>query len=240
MKTCAVWNMMYFVKTAATTGQHSPLEFSKWFAVRVLLSTLLIGYSAYAQEVYVFPNAEPQSGDTIVKPTSNTDNAKLLVIPVITADSPFDPNNNLVNSYNSNPNLREDIVAKVNGANDFWLDASYGEVGVEGVVLDRFYQMPLGIDDYVNATFQDAQITGTTLSGPVTVPTGALQITLHITDSDESTYTINFVEADGPHSLAELVTLISDGISTSTSFDKLSVTTSASRLRFRVGEPACA
>ena len=122
-------------------------------AVVAIALTVAFAFSgpANAQQVRVFGASQPQSGTTIQKDTDPNTDARLLVIPVVTADSPFDPNNNLLNTYDpANANLRQDIIDKVNDVDSFWREASYGQVGVSAKVLDRYYQMPLGQDAYFN------------------------------------------------------------------------------------------
>ena len=170
-----------------------------------LLALLAANISA-AQDVHVFDEAQPQDGNTIVKATASDESARLLVIPVVTMDTPFDPDNNDLNGFDPvRPNLRTDIQAQFAETDAFWREASYDLVGATAKVLPRYYQVPRGIDFYANPTFQDVRIASGVMTLPVAVPTGQFKIKARYTSSDETTYTINFAAGDGPFaSMADL------------------------------------
>lgn len=166
--------------------------------VMLVIASLFYSVSVLS-EVHVFDKEMSQNGSTIIKQTKTDVSANLLVIPVITTDTAFDPANNDLNSFDpGNPNLLNDIQQEFSDTNDFWREASYGQVGVTAKVLPRYYQVPRPKDFYVNATFQHAQIRTTSLTFPLVVPEGQFKVKVRFTASDVSTYTVNFEVADGP------------------------------------------
>ena len=198
------------------------------FAVGLVL--LLAASKASGQEVHVFDEALPQDGDTIQKPASPDASAHFLVIPVVTTDTAYDPNNNDLNTFDpGNPNLRADLQAQIADTNDFWLEASYDQVGVSAKVLPRYYQLPRGIDFYANPSFQDVRITGGSLAFPLAVPEGQLKVKVRYTGSDITTYTIDFAAGDSPFAnMADLIDHLNAGLGTT----RLDAVASVMRVRF--------
>lgn len=189
-----------------------------------------------AQEVHVFEDPEPELGRTVRNDVSDNGDFRILVIPVVLQDSPFDPSGNLVNSYDdSNSNLYQDLVDRYNEMNDYWQEASNGQVSFTADVLERFYQMPRGEDFYFNPSFQAPELRGSpTLTEPVEVPEGQLQLVLHISDDDETVVTIEFADGMPPYSFSELNTHIGDQIHAQVG-DKLEIETSLGSAVFSVG-----
>jgi len=175
------------------------LDFICRWKVLFPLFSILLSSQVFAQEVNVFDRPLAQSGDTIIKESKPNVSARLLVIPVVTVDTPFDPANNDLNSFDpSNPNLLSEIEQEFTDTDAFWREASYGQVGATAKVLPRYYQVPKSKDFYVNATFQEVQIRTKLLTFPLVVPEGQFKVKVHLSSSDITIYTVNFEVADGP------------------------------------------
>ncbi len=192
---------------------------------------------AAAQQVHVFAAAQPALGTTTTLSVNDDDaGQKVLVIPVVTQDTAFDPANNDLAGID--PALQGNLQNKFQTVSDFWSENSYTRVSFQTDVLGRFYQMPRGLDHYFNPAFQAARVTGSaTLSEPVAVPTGTLQLRVHVSTSDETTVTVPFDAADSPYTFAQLETKLSDAIAPLG--DKLAVSIfggATRRLRFTVGQ----
>ncbi|NBB94082.1 MAG: hypothetical protein GVY32_13035 [Gammaproteobacteria bacterium] len=189
----------------------------------------LLTVNVLAQEVHVFDQGQPQDGSTILKETGPDESVRLLVIPVVTADTAFDPDANELDAFS--PGLKADLESRFEQTDDFWREASYGQVGATAKVLPRFYHMPRGQEFYVNPAFQDVQIRTDALAVPVDVPAGQFKIKARFTSSDTTTYTVSFEAGDGPFAtLSDL----RDHINTQLGTDRLEAVSDGSRLNLRM------
>ncbi|MGE0353191.1 MAG: hypothetical protein AB7I33_07410 [Gemmatimonadales bacterium] len=178
---------------------------------RILLLTGLAGSlsSLSAQQVHVYDARPPALGTTTIFSVTKSDlNQPVLVIPVISQDTPFDPVNNQLA-----PALLANLQNNFQQTSDFWLENSYGRVSFQATVLDRFYQMPRGLDFYFNPAYVTPELKGTDIGAePVAVPAGNVRLILHISDADETAITVTFAAAGGPYTYAQLQTLIETAI----------------------------
>ncbi len=170
-------------------------------AARTLAAVLvwcLVALGAAGQQVKVYDQDPPANGSTQQDWVTQSDqDQKILVIPVVTMDTAWDPVNNQLD-----PALRTLIVTRMNAVNNFWVENSYGRVSFVTTVLDRVYQMPRGKSFYFNPDYIEPVLVGTQIRGPmVTVPAGNLRLVLHITAADETTINIPFTAAESPFTL---------------------------------------
>jgi hypothetical protein len=135
---------------------------------------------------------------------------RILVIPVVSADAPFDPANNLLSGFDPlNPTLRQDLIGKFETVNDLWMENSYGEVSFSAEILERFYQMPRGVEHYFNPDYVAPRLTGSAVLGPnITVPSGQLRLDLRISAADMITIDLAFDVASSPFTFDDLKTKI--------------------------------
>ncbi len=188
-----------------------------------------------AQQVHVFPGGEPPSGSTVRNHmTAAAGIYNMLVIPVVTASSPFDPSNNLVINYDpANPNLWNTLDNRMDIQSKFWEEASYGKLTLNYQLLDRYYQMPREEDFYFRPAFKSVELKGGSLTTPVDLPDGQLVIRLHISSSDETDIVIQFSSAASPYSAMDLQTLIANQLNVG---DKLACSVGPGGVHFEVGE----
>jgi hypothetical protein len=171
-----------------------------------LLAALAAGW-VWAQEVHVFDDPLETAGSTpenVIKPDPGE--YRILLIPVVTAATPFDPVNNLLNTYDPDaPDLRSDLIDRMAEVADFWDEASYGQISLTATVLDRYYQMPLAAEDYYRPGFVAAGIIGRpVISPPAEVPGGDLVLRLQLANAPETTLTLTLNAADSPYTHAAL------------------------------------
>ena len=180
----------------------------------LVAARMFASIEASAQEVHVYDSFPPFTTTDDTRGLRRGTNQQVLVVPVISQDTAFDPENNLLDDFDPLiPNLRADLVTKFTKMNELWTEASYGEVSFDADVLERFYQMPRELDHYFNPTYVDPSLEGTQFLGPdVDVPGGMVRLFLHVTDSDEQTIDLTFGAADSPYTFAELQTAIEDDL----------------------------
>lgn len=185
-----------------------------------------------AQSVHVYPANPSWNGSTpLGSVTANDQNQKVLVIPVVSQSTAFDPANNPLD-----PVLLANFRASFQTVSAFWSENSYGRVSFQTTVLERFYQMPMPIGHYFNPDFVAAKLAGSSIGAdPVTVPAGTFRLKLHISDADESTILVDL--AAGTVTLAALRTAIEAELGLG---DKLAVALlgagANARLEFTVGQ----
>ena len=175
-------------------------------AFLTLLVTLTAGWVC-AQQVHVFDDPLETAGSTpekLIKPDPGE--YQILLIPVVTAAAPFDPGNNLLNTYDPDaPNLRQDLIDRMAEVADFWDEASYGQISLTATVLDRYYQMPLEAEDYYRPDYVAAGIIGRpVISPPAEVPGGDLVLRLQLADAPETTLPLTLNAANSPYTHAGL------------------------------------
>ena len=206
----------------------------------ILVIFALLYYAAplSAQSVHVFDAAPPALGATPITSINDDDqNQKILVIPVVSQDSGYDAANNGLNNYDpASPNLRMDFQGKFARMSDFWAENSYGRISFDTTVLERYYQLPRELDFYFNPAFVSPKLVGSSgLVANVAVPTGSLQLLLHVSDTDEVVVPVNFDVANSPYTFADLETTIATQLMTAVG-DKLSGDIVGSRVEFTVGQ----
>ncbi|HEV7427417.1 MAG TPA: hypothetical protein VGQ46_13715 [Thermoanaerobaculia bacterium] len=160
----------------------------------VVLSLVSVGVTA--QTVKVFDTDLPFNGSNAdtewVQPTGL--NQKILLIPVVTHDTPWDPLNNPLD-----PAMKTSLQNAIAQVSSFWFENSYGAVSFSGEVMDHVYQLPRGKDFYFNPAYIEPLLLGTQIKGAtVTVPAGMLSLQLHVSDADQTTINILFNMADSP------------------------------------------
>jgi len=185
-----------------------------------------------AQSVHVYPANPGWNGSTPVGGVTATGlNQRILVIPVVTQGTAFNPAAN---------DLAPAILANLTNAfavvNDFWSENSYQQLSFQTTVLNRFYQMPLPVGDYFNPDYVAPKLVGTALGPePVTVPAGHFRITLHISAADETPIVVDL--AAGTMTRGALRDAIAAELGVG---DKLAVALAgagdATRLEFTVGQ----
>ncbi len=201
---------------------------------RIIWTILLSFAFANAQEVHVFESDPGALGSTNVDRVSNNElNQKILFIPVVSQDFVgYDPANNLFETLF--PGVRADFIAKANTNNMVWQENSYGKISFQSDVLNRVYQMPRELEFYVNPDYVTPNLKGTIMDPlPITPSNNNFQLTLHINDSDETSFSISFDGMTAYANYSELVTEINSQISAAVG-DKLSVSLSGSTLNFEV------
>lgn len=160
-----------------------------------------------AQQVHVFDAAQPVAGDTTeMTILPDPGEYRLLFIPVVTAATPFDPANNLLDSFDpAEPDLRLSLIDRMAEVAQFWDEATYGQVSFATTVLDRYYQMPLEAEDYYRPAYVAAGIVGRPLIvAPAAVPGGSLVLRLQLADVPETTLTLTLDAGDSPYTHATL------------------------------------
>ena len=160
-------------------------------AVRVLFALcLFIAVIATAQpKVAVFPTWPAYDGSTAEdKVETNKLDQPILVIPVVTADTPV---TSLSAAQQAN------LVAIMQQASNFWLENSYGKLSYAATVVDRIVQLPLGKSDYFNPGWIEPALFGRRIVGPsVTVPAGKVRLSLNLTQLDKTDIDIDFAAAE--------------------------------------------
>ena len=105
----------------------------------VITLSLLAALGAAAQpKVVVFNDWPAYDGLTPQDPVLPKElDQKVLVIPVVTNEEPWDPNNNAIP-----PAIKTDFENAAAKMNEFWVENSFGQISFQTTVLDRVYQMP--------------------------------------------------------------------------------------------------
>jgi hypothetical protein len=168
------------------------------------LSLAVASGIAAQPKVVVFTDWPGEDGSTLqdnVQPKEF--DQKILVIPVVTNEEPWDPNNNTLA-----PGIKTDFENAAAKMNEFWLENSFGQISFQTTVLDRVYQMPMGRSFYFNPPYIQPKVFGWSIDGPVTVPAGKLKLLLHISQQDETPLEISFAAAESPFTFAALQTKI--------------------------------
>lgn len=162
-----------------------------------VLLILLTG-PVFAQEVIDYDVSPPFNGQSIVRrcdPDPVEDcirlvepdlrDQKVLVIPVVTGEFSFDPDNN-----DLDPNDLAHLQNGFNAVDSYWQEASYDRISVDTTVLDRYYQLPGARADYVNPGYLQPAIESARITGPVDVPAGNLSLDLRISATTQTDVTI--------------------------------------------------
>lgn len=169
---------------------------------------VLFAVAAGAQQVTVFNVYPPNDGSTPSNfVTPNDLNQPLFVIPVVTQDTAWDPNNNDLPAA-----TRTATVQKFQQASQFWTENSYGRISFAVDIAPHVYQMPRGRSFYFNPSYVAPEVVGTQLQGPVTVPAGTLHLLLHISAADETPIDIVFSAAESPFTLDMLRNKVSGAL----------------------------
>jgi hypothetical protein len=176
--------------------------------VVAVLSLVAVGVGA--QTVKVFDTDPPWNGSNAdtewVQPTGL--DQKILVIPVVTHDTAWDPLNNPLD-----PATRNSLQTAFGQVSSFWLENSYGAVSFTTQVMGHVYQLPRGKDFYFNPAYVEPLLLGTQVKGPsVAVPAGTLRLQLHVSDADQSTINIPFTAAESPFTLDALQHKVCDNL----------------------------
>ena len=159
----------------------------------------------------------------------------ILVIPVVTASSPFDPDDNLLNDYDpEEPDLRQVFINRWEEVVELWDEASYGQIQLHATVLNRYYQMPLDADDYYNPDYIPAEIIGRPVVSPsADLPGGDVTLRLHISDADDANLTLHINGANSPFTHADLQEALMDQVDP----DRLEIEVGLdNRVRIRVAQ----
>lgn len=162
---------------------------------------------ACAQQVHVFNASQPVDGSTPVHRIGpQPGDYRVLLLPVVTAGTSFDPVNNLLDTYDpAIPDLRQSLIDRMAEVADFWGEASYGQIGFQVTVWDRYYQMPLGADDYYHPGYVPAGIVGRpVIVAPAAVPGGNLVLRLQLANAPETTVTLALNAGAPPYAHAAL------------------------------------
>src|ERR1043165_8107349 len=103
---------------------------------KLLLVVFLLALPAEAQQVTVFDQNPPALGTTQRDSVTQTDtNQPVLVIPVVTQDTPWDPNNNDLPAATLTA-LQQKFVQ----VSQFWSENSYGRISFAADIAPHVYQ----------------------------------------------------------------------------------------------------
>lgn len=175
----------------------------------VITLSLLAALGAAAQpKVVVFTDWPAYDGLTPQDPVLPKElDQKVLVIPVVTNEEPWDPNNNAIP-----PAIKTDFENAAAKMNEFWVENSFGQISFQTTVLDRVYQMPRERAFYFNPAYIQPKLWSYQVKGPVTVPAGKLKLLLHISQADQTPIEISFAAGESPFTFDALENKICDNL----------------------------
>ena len=190
--------------------------------------------SKAAPQVHVFEEEADLKDSTVQKGISTTSGTyKLLMIPVVCADTGFDANNNLLDNFDpGQPDLRQSLIDRMEEVADLWHEASFGLISLETTVLSRYYQLALPTDEFYHPSYVEAGIIGRpVISDAATVPSGVVTLRLHLLNSPDEDIALEVNGGGSPYTHESLQQMLQSQVDA----DKLEIIVSADdRLRIMV------